>query len=352
MSDRETANAKNAGDAVTALRQLAREEISRGGVADRVLVEAVAGNAIKVRALGSAVPGAQLIPISGFVPAVGSEVLVVRSFGGQLVALPLTSLTLGTGTGEVPTTDQVQQKLFVYDEGVLKLSNPSGIEFGARLSVTTQGNGFRLDVDPPPATIPAAIQTALDGKAALTHVHAGVGGTPAVLPGEFLGPLHYLGGAITSQSYTGNNFCLFRIVLDRPMTFDAFAIRLATAASGSIQMGLYASDAYGLATGTPLMTASGSLGGTAGTKILPVAAQTVAPGTYWIGFLSNATLTLQAIAEGALLTSIIGVTQATIDNTFFRQAGFFFGMAYGALPTNPGRMSALGSCAALYLRVA
>lgn len=148
MSDRETANAKNAGDAVTAIRQLAREEISRGGVADRVLVETVAGNAITVRALGSNVPGAQLIPISGFVPAVGTEVLLVRTFGGQLVALPLTSITLGLGAGQVPTADQVQRQLAITDDGVLKVTNPGTIDFGTRLTVTPQANGVRLDVDP------------------------------------------------------------------------------------------------------------------------------------------------------------------------------------------------------------
>lgn len=148
MTDRETSNAKNAESAVAALRQLAREEISRGGVADRVLVEAVSGNAIKVRALGSAVPGAQLIPISGFVPAVGSEVLLVRTFGGQLVAMPLTSVALGTAAGQIPTAAQVQNNLGMQrsilfrDMGSDIISNPAAVDFREGMVAQVASSGY------------------------------------------------------------------------------------------------------------------------------------------------------------------------------------------------------------------
>ncbi len=395
MSDRETTNAKNATDAVIAIRQLAREEISRGGVADRVLVEAVAGSAIKVRALGSDVPGAQLIPISGFVPAVGSEVLLFRTFGGQLIAVPLTSVAIGTGAGQLPTAGDVvlasqvgsavSRPINVFGVGVgevttslktldikdgIKVTEPStdlvrldadyggsGGTFGTATTVARSDHSHPASGGVTAVADSDFIDLTLSGSTLTADIKRLFRPYPRPVAGTYIGPLNgdVVRGPITSQSYSTGTLIAWPIWHPSDSgTLGGFLIARAsgsTAVSGRI--GLYAVAADGLPTGGPLREATISLGSAAGVYSGSVTNLSLPRGWYWIAFTPSATVVLAGVASGAATAGIIGVSSGDVSATGVTlKTGISMPHTYGALPSFNPNSGTITNIASVWAQIA
>lgn len=159
---------------LAALRQLIREEIRSYGIGEAMIVDAVVGNTIKVRQVGSATAGAQVIPIAGIVPPVGAQVFLVKSFGGQTIAMPTSGVTLGTDSGQIPTAENVQRPLGIRDDGATEVTNPTFVDVLSPLVVAPSGTGAALgiSVGSAAATVAAGDDPRLsDARIPTAHTH-------------------------------------------------------------------------------------------------------------------------------------------------------------------------------------
>jgi hypothetical protein len=109
---------------------------------------------------------------------------------------------------------------------------------------------------------------------------------------------------MTTQAHTANQIRLYPVVWPFSFTVDAISAVVTTAAaSGSIQAGLYASDAYGRPDGAPLLSMVGQSASTTGEKITTGLSYAVQANTvYWMGIQAGgANVTVRALPVASLM---------------------------------------------------
>ena len=183
------------------------------------------------------------------------------------------------------------------------------------------------------------------------HTHPGIGGNPVIGSGEYIGPIHFVGGTVGSAGgFGGGNLYLFPISIDTTTTFTSIAIRRSDAASANAHLGVYASGSDGLATGAPLRDVTLSLGSSAGVKIASLGTNlTLTPGRYWLAWISDVSITLVGIPAANATTSLFSSVSGDISGTFVRNSGYGRGQAYGAMPSNPAKSYGLANVPYIFL---
>lgn len=147
----------------------------------------------------------------------------------------------------------------------------------------------------------------------------------------------------TTGSFTpvDNQLYLTPVVFSRPVTWDAFQVRVLVAmgASATYRAVFYSSDANGLPT-TPLESTTAISSNSIAINTTTLASARTSPaGVYWFGVVFTNSTTLTNAIQGCLLqTSLMPVAQ-----TGQSRGGFQVALASGAaFPTNPSTATTFG----------
>lgn len=204
----------------------------------------------------------------------------------------------------------------------------------------------RFAVTPTVGPAASAVPLVLQG-----HTHPTTGFTPAVLPGEYFGPIHQLGGTPSTQAFGGGNLYLYPVNIDRAQTWASMALRITTSAAGNIRFGIYASDPLtGMATGATIREVVSTTTTTAGVKIISLGTNwTNAPGKYWLGWITDVSQTIQSVPNAGASFPGVGSSAADVAGSLPKLTGYGRTQAYGALPSSPVRAYTLSSIPFLFL---